>query len=259
MKAIQKIVCGVMAFIMCCTVSEKRIEASETTFLKGDIDGNGVVNMIDYTNMIKFLSGQCAANGRVAERLDLNKDGVITYYDKSLLASIILEDVPQTTIRSSNTDNLPSQSNRSYYKFDMSSTSYSVYTLSPVANITDASTYTIIDSDDRVQENGLNGVIKVSSSMGLGTAFVVGPHTILTAAHVLSDKDTRQVAYDADFQFYTNYNTVSNFSVTPTAYHVPSAFFGGSNAWIYDYAVVTVEEDLSDYVNFDWLFCTVGR
>ncbi|MDO5148050.1 MAG: trypsin-like serine protease [Oscillospiraceae bacterium] len=248
MDMFKKVMSGILALSLCVGVGSVNVNAA-STYKKGDIDGNGSITLSDAAYMNQFLHGSKSANARTVERLDVNGDYIINDYDRSLLSNMIING-SVTTLSYNNTSALPIQSSRTYYVYSPSTgVRNDVYTLNPVNNITTSgtSTMSIIDGDDRYIENGLDGVINVQYSSGsnCGTAFVIGPHTLLTAAHVVYNSTNLR------FKIFTNYNTESDVQITPTAYHIPSMYVSGSDSWKYDYAIVKVSEDLSDYVNFD--------
>lgn len=87
----------------------------------------------------------------------------------------------------------------------------------------------------------------------------------MTAAHVLYDNDGGSLNVNANphlnsglqFKIYSDYDTQDSTKViTPIEYHIPDKYiYTDSNRedhWKYDYAIVYVEEDLSDYVDFEF-------
>ena len=148
--------------------------------------------------------------------------------------------------------NLPIQETRGYYVVDAKTAStIDYYELKPVSNISTSSvsTCSIIGDDDRYLENGLNGVVALESG---GTGFVVDKHTILTAAHCLcKSRNTILDCYkNIKIDVYKDNCTIEK-SLTPVQYHIPSNFIDmPTNYQNYDYALITVEENLTDYMNF---------
>lgn len=255
MNVLRKIITGVLAVSMCGMMQiGSGVNTSAATYLKGDVNGDGNVGLSDLAYMQQFLKGKKGANGFVAERLDFNQDGVISAYDKQKLSDHI-SNGRSGNLNSINTDNLPDQEERYYFKYDLSSGNRSSYRIGPVSEIPNYSTYSnysLGPSDDRYAENNLTGVLKVTySNGGMGTAFVIDSHKILTAAHVVYDNEMHRVINDATFTAYSDYNSPLSISITPVSYHVPCNYVNDSDAWKYDYAIVTVSEDLSNLVNFD--------
>lgn len=83
-----------------------------------------------------------------------------------------------------------------------------------------------------------------------GTAFVVGDHQIATAAHCIYDKN----GWHTPILKTTDSNgCMTDTYLHPVEAHVPKSYnpadFSASHS-MYDYALITVSEDLSDYVHF---------
>lgn len=82
-----------------------------------------------------------------------------------------------------------------------------------------------------------------------GSAFIVDKHTIITARHAVYSNGN----FPTDLRMYiAKLNPASNddlISLTPTAIHVPITPIGESDS-NYDYAIVTVEENLKSYGYF---------
>lgn len=113
-------------------------------------------------------------------------------------------------------------------------------------------------TDDRISDWSNRGTAKVmcnssECSVGyLGSGFVVGPHTIATAAHVVFYTESNY-AYKLSEILLFDANQTSH-SFTPVEYHVPVDFVnetGFVEDHNCDYALITVEEDVSDYMSFN--------
>ncbi len=120
-----------------------------------------------------------------------------------------------------------------------------------------------IGTDDREIDWSKSGVVKIcgydkvsNKRIFLGTGFVVGKHTIATAAHVLSDYGSG--VYKPDriccVKFFDSEGKLDQTlfaSGTDMAYHVPAEFYSDKWSYTRDYAVITVSADLSEYQCFD--------
>ena len=117
---------------------------------------------------------------------------------------------------------------------------------------------TIIGTDDRYMVNSPenNGIVRLSNGC---TGFIVGDHEIATNAHAVyySEKDTwKEIEY---IDTYDNSGSITNVRLTPIEAHFPSNFhihkkksngdykYNGN----YDYALITVKENLSKHIHFD--------
>ena len=81
-----------------------------------------------------------------------------------------------------------------------------------------------------------------------GTGFIVDEHTIATAAHCVYNNTFLNITVD----IVDTDNSVID-TITPTYIHVPSGFISppqDQSSTYYDYALISVEEDLYDYGMF---------
>jgi glutamyl endopeptidase len=148
---------------------------------------------------------------------------------------------------------LPTQEDREYYVFSASSGKMvDAYTLdaddAPTITSSSASTRGIIGTDDRTLETSLKGVVNINNYV---TGFVIGEHTILTAAHCVYNKEEQTAKTGLKLYLYDN-GSYDNASVTatPVQIHIPGEYVENSTR-DYDYAIITVKEDLSDYMSFN--------
>ena len=255
-KFISKFLClSIIANAICLNKLPipNNVDAStENLYMAGDIDDNGVLDLTDLTLVSLYLSGALEVNGTTAERLDVNRDYIIDLIDYDIVMSYVMGAISHP-VGSVNTDSLPMQEHRLYNVYD-ASTGYQEYSYY-IYRDEDVNSRAILDfSDDRNEEAGFNGVLKVENSSGdlLGTAFVVDNHTILTAAHVLHPGIVNS---NICFKVYDANNNPLNVSITPLKYHIPNAFtsipYDSHYANPYDYAIVTVSENLRNYKNFN--------
>ena len=100
----------------------------------------------------------------------------------------------------------------------------------------------VIGTDDRVIDWTKSGVVKIITARGsFGTGFVVSDHVIATAAHCVEEKLDKILLFDN--------NGKVTMEATPVQTHVPCIHQGNGSA-VYDYALVTVKEDVSSYACF---------
>lgn len=268
MNFIKKTLTGFLSLAICTTMISSNVEALQASYYKGDINSDGVVNTNDYIKLLQFLNGSASASGETAERMDLNRNYVIDSNDCEILRSILLGSSSSELVNSQNTTALPAENIVWYRKYSPSGTCIETYSLSsnPLINSTalgnSASTYGIIGSDSRAFQDGMQGVLSVRRSNGsyLGTAFVVDSHTILTAAHILYNYKTHSLNSNLQFKVYDEYDVETDVTITPVSYHVPYEFCTSSDSnhdgeYDYvaecDYGLVTVTQDLSNYINFN--------
>ena len=130
----------------------------------------------------------------------------------------------------------------------------SAYTLNLSRYNANAARTIIGEDSQRPYQN--SGVVKLNmNSLGLGTGFIVGDHTIVTAAHCIYNltsssysQNMRVSLYDDEGDFVKELNKNN----TTIQAHIPSLYITASgNNYKYDYAMITVSEDLSDYEHFE--------
>ena len=262
-KLLKTLIAGVSALTMCISAMPLSASAATTSYKKGDVNGDGIVNSSDVLAIKKFLNGNLAAkDGAMAERLDVNLNGIVDQIDMSTIKNIVLGLEDEATLTSNDTSSVTSQdANRLYYVFDSNGNYIKKYTLQKVSNIASgASTRTIIGDDDRYVDNSLNGVVRFSyNNEGNGfTGFVVDKHTILTAAHCITQNSIACVpSYSYTIEFFDKNGSRDNsITATPVECHIPYQYIANQHAddniyEKYDYALITVKEDLSKYMCFN--------
>lgn len=55
MKVFKKITSGIIALTLCTGMTSLNVGATSSTYLKGDVDGDGAVTMADLASMQSFL------------------------------------------------------------------------------------------------------------------------------------------------------------------------------------------------------------
>lgn len=105
-------------------------------------------------------------------------------------------------------------------------------------------TRSIIGADNRVVDYTKSGVVKImSDSVCLGTGFVIDSHVIATTAQVIYNETISGI------QLF-NSNGTTALTATPVEYHIYSYYGSLTNNYAFDYALISVEEDLSAYNQF---------
>lgn len=146
--------------------------------------------------------------------------------------------------------------NREYWVYNAQTGTYlRKYTLGALSDYNNTgNTRDIIGIDDERQPDwSKSGVCKIILSTGVGTGFVVDEHTIATAAHCVYKSPDDTAGYGYRINTVLLYDTYGNISLqaTPIEYHVFEKWVNGSTIDGFDYALITVEEDLSDYMCFN--------
>ncbi len=230
--------------------------ASAEEFFQGDSNGDGRCSMSDLIWINKYINGMGSANGITLARMDCNYDYAITLADVNVLQSYLLNTGMVLTSVTRNVLTEPYNVERTYLKYDVESNAESEYTLSAVPYLTPASSRDIVHDEDEENDNIVQLVIEgiptfTGTTTGTGTGFIVDDHVIATAAHNLMNMNTGEF-FDVTVNICNDEGTAPYYPIDPVEYHVPKLFrtsvgeyrLGRCN---YDYALIYVEEDLSQY------------
>lgn len=137
------------------------------------------------------------------------------------------------------------------------------YTLNPVDTLSSTNARAVIGDDTRVVDFSKSGVVKINftASNGesyWGTGFVVDEHTIATAAHCVCEQTNGKNATNSgskvtEINFFNSDGTPGLSITDAVEVHVPTLYVNGSYSDYnpYDYALIKVNEDLSDYAIFN--------
>ena len=193
-----------------------------------DVDDSSVVSRVDYLKVLAY-----DANSISTSMMDIFMDEI-------------------------NSVNSGVQSS-SYVVYNAQNGNYKrSYTLTITQDDNTAGTNNIIGTDDRYENWSNRGVAKImgtnnynSTNIGYrGTGFVVGKHIIATSAYNVFNTVNDEaynlsgiLLFDADETWH---------SFTPKEIHIPLAYKNAPySSLLCDYALITVEEDLSDYMSFN--------
>ena len=214
--------------------------------------GNGVIDMSDSVAIMQYISG--AITPENVDRLDFDNNGVVTMMDSYKIQMYrlqLLGNADDIVTLASPAAVTPQGDSSVTYRVYNAQTGVELtskrYTLNESTkyyndSCNSISTRSVIGTDDRVVDWSKNGVVKIMGSNGfIGSGFVVGKHTIATAAHCVNGRSlTNIILFD---------NNGIGTNATPVEYHVPEMYYSSTRN--YDYALITVEQDLSDYMQFD--------
>lgn len=228
-----------------------------------DPNGNGRIDLGDAITIIQYLSG--GFNPADLSELDMNDNDIVSIVDSDAVQRYILglstnSIFPEISETSANalaniSNNISATSlSRNYLVYNAINgnylRSYSLSVNAPTGRGVVGST------DDRVPSWTNRGVAKIicdrsqNSTGYLGSGFVVDNHTIATAAHVVYDTETNSAKQLSEILLFDSNHTAHSF--TPVEYHFPQTFKDASGyTTINDYALITVEEDLEDYMSFE--------
>lgn len=139
-----------------------------------------------------------------------------------------------------------------YYKYNLVTAKTTTYTL-PIIYSYMPTYYNMntsyLDDDPRENASLEQAVVLLNPSSNgianIGTGFIIGDHEIMTAAHCVYDNG--KFVDNVTIKLPTNNpaDEGSYISLTATNLHVPKLYT--NNVIGNDYAIITVEENLSDY------------
>lgn len=257
-RHLKRMSADVMAFCMTAAMAVpfgNSLTADAGLYAPGDINGDGTVSSADAAVLQGYLFGRCDITRYGAA--DLDHDKAITMADLSRLSKYLggLMTLPSA----SNDIAMSNMESRSYVMHNYKTNATSTYTLDADVDISSEngiSTYAD-NVDDRVIATDTS-VVQVTSG---GTGFIVGDHVIATAAHCVFNSQTGKFLNNLKIVVRGRPNAgVSQELCTCQIVeaHVPRSYYTGSNISEtdkndsrYDYALLYVEEDLSEYGIFN--------
>ena len=228
-----------------------------------DPNGDGYFDAYDLILLRSFLTGNCTVSNLTA--LDYNQNGVITSTDLQKLSDDLLSgNIDKSVPKGDNTSEpeyISTQTSLHYSVYNAITGSFmqgSEYDIpcGTVYDNGDSTNDVIGDTDERIMDFTKSGVVKivVSNDTGthLGTGFIVGPHAIATAAHMIDDNRYRRAASIEHIYSFNSNGTLRTNAITPLEIHKSSLFTSTNKLQeYYDYALITVQEDLSSYPIFE--------
>ena len=208
-----------------------------------DPNGDGAVNMSDAVFITQHLVGSQHPSNLTP--LDFDQNGIISQVDtyKVQLWCLNSNNVPD---RNPNDPVVaPSTGTRSYRRHDYHSgslSSYTSYSLTTSITLNNGVNMTsIVEPNDMVRDYD-TAIVKLSNG---NSGFIVGDHIIATTA----DSDYNRTT--SKFKSFTvnivgsGANVLATYS--PRYVHIPTSYAYGSMVAEHNYALVYIEEDLSQY------------
>ena len=264
----RKLVSCVIALIVSIIVSIPLI--ANALIIYNDPNGDGDIELNDNILITQYLEGSIDVTN--LERLDFDNDNIISMADafEVQLYNLGLLNPGSINLPSAATYN--GSSSETYHVFDASTgdlllyNAYTLYNYNPIPNNLNEPNVTddiIAITDERVPIWDKSGVVKIMTPNSyIGSGFVIAPHIIATAAHCVFDNSTldpndilSESGYIISGIKLFDSNGVNTLTATPVECHVPysyiSAVKNGNYENAFDYALISVEEDLSDYMCFN--------
>ncbi len=225
-----------------------------------DPTGDGKIDMSDAVVIMQYLSG--AITPENVDKLDFDNNGVVTPMDSYKVQAYKLE-----LLEKESDPGVYGQEAETFFS-DEAPRSYRVYNAKTnllmrryslsepsIYNNEESgiSTYSMTDGiDDRYIDWSKSGTVKIMSPKAhIGTGFVVAPHVVTTCAHCFYRAKDKYYYNISSIKLFNNDGTES-LNATPKEIHIPTKYYTASEYDArYDYALITVEEDLSDYMCYD--------
>lgn len=243
------------------TASASNSSIPATSRIK-DLNRDNVLDTSDAQYLLTFLNGKVDYPYDYAD-MDANADSIVDSLDsEAYLRYYTYYQVMQSTTPpfsahgAAHTTDTTSELDYKVYNAQTGAYShtYALYEL-PMQR----SSRAIIGTDEREIDWSKSGVVQIVTTDGAynywSTGFVVSEHIIATAAHCFFDEETGNFTEVSSIRLY---NTSGNITLQPTSLevHIPQAYLdvntpGANYVPVADYALVTVEEDLSDYMCFN--------
>lgn len=149
-----------------------------------------------------------------------------------------------------------------YYVYDAQGNYKRSYTLDKVSTLSASSARTVIGDDSRVKDYSKSGICRINAAISISTGFVVDSHTIATAAHCVYDIENAgrpTVTSKRNVSTIRFYKTDGSIALTLNSsdvkeVHIPKLYYDTNRVSpksLYDYALISVNVDLSDYACFN--------
>lgn len=245
------------------------MSASAVTYDPCDVNHDGYVTSADSLEIYKYLC--CLASSANYNQYDADRNLIVDYNDYQYVTSKVLGKdagtrrfysrkynsvMPLPTVPSNPELNAYAgqTASRSYRRYSYDSRKeLSSYSLTPSTQ--SISTRSVIGADDRKPANGLDentGIVHLRSDLHNGkeavsTGFIVGNHVIATAAHCVYDTD--HFLDNMKIETYGTNGKLTGEELKAVEVHISENYISNSIA-DFDYALITVEEDLSDHFQF---------
>lgn len=249
------------------------MSASAVTYDRCDVNHDGVVNATDSLVIYKYLHGLTSSANY--NWLDADQNLIVDMNDYQYVTSLImgksynigkfysrkqgkLFSFPAVSENLILSEDPKRNEQRRYVKYTYATGNKSYYSLTPSTESINAqmkSNSFVDGKDNRIVINGVEntGVVRLSSdnhdkSFNVSTGFIVGDHVIATAAHCVYNgnefRDNMTI-----FTYGMNGKPTGK-KLTAVETHVWEKYLVAKKPY-YDYALITVKEDLSDYFQFD--------
>ena len=235
-----------------CTMPSVKVSA---TTIYGDVNNSGTVDLTDVSMLNLYLEGSVSASSINKKYADVDQNTVLDVCDLKTLKAYInhsLSYLPYS--ESGNTFNcnsyvFPSDSTRSYTKYNCSTGTQSTYTLNGLSNYLPRTG----NYDGRQIDSSANAksIVKLEYKKSDGvtyraSGFIVDKHIIATSAHCIYNGTSFNTNYT--IKIYDSNGTTLLNTLYAKELHVPSSYISNPSNY-YDYGLIYVDSSLSSYGN----------
>ncbi len=237
-----KFIAGIASLMLAATaLVPVNASAATITFTQGDVNGDGKVNVNDLYAISQYLGGEKTADSNWTTRMDADYDKIIDRTDLEMISKFCTQTLTPEKNKSTTVLTASLNETRSYMKYDVASSRISRYTLNSLDTLTNqvTATYDMKSSSVGLPDNNI-AVVRLNG----GSGFIIGDHLIATAAHCVFN--SKGFVTD-NISLYDNNNVEHH--LTFSSIHIPKDYYLMDSVALVnqDYALVTVEEDLSQY------------
>lgn len=250
MKIFSKAIAGVIALTMC----KGMIPVVSASSIYGDVNNNGIVDLTDLSSLNLYLTGSSSASNINMKYSDVDQNTVIDVNDVKTLRAFFTHSVSSlphseggNTYPNCNSYMVPSDSTRSYVKYDCSTglqTNYGLNGISSTSVMSGNNDDRQIDSSADAQSIVELSYRKSNGNYYRGSGFIVDNHIIATCAHCIYDGTSFNTDYN--IKIYDSDGTTLKRTVAAKELHIPNSYKVSSLS-NYDYGLIYVEENLSSY------------
>lgn len=261
----QKRLSAILTAAVVLTASAVSMTSSAVTTVR-DPDGDGRILVSDGSFILQYLVG--GFNPTSQKSLDFDGNGIISKKDATVLSHYWMQLINGSSLDGINlpapvgADTQAVATTRQYFRHNCSDTNkrskteYSL-TVNPYDNTSSSTTndepvpYSIIGADNRINADDDTAIVKLvdpTTGNGIASGFIVDDHVIATAVHcVYTGLEFR----DLSIRIIDENNNLIK-TVSPKYIHVPKEAIYNTNSirGTHDYALLYVEEDLSEYGAF---------
>jgi V8-like Glu-specific endopeptidase len=249
-KKSKKFVASITALATLATTMSTFVTASATTYtcLLGDVDDDDEISVSDVIVLNKHLAGLYNFDDETLTRADANEDGIVDYNDSNYILKIATMSVSKKT-KSVTLHQSLNNEKRAYelYSFAINDVTLT-YNLTAETDYVNGETSSTRSTLENVADNENLNTLKLSIGDGsVGSGFIVGSHVIATAAHCVYNTDTSSYVSNITAYAYKADGSCDSFVVKSA--HVPVLYIRSKSSVRdnYDYALLYVNEDLTDY------------